>query len=54
MALEKTVDCPRCEESHSFYRTAATDLHLGERSKWRCPECSYGFIEIDEVSTLDA
>lgn len=54
MALEKEIECPRCEETHPFYRTAATTLHLGEKSKWRCPECEYGYIEINGISTLEA
>ncbi len=54
MALEKDVDCPTCEESRPFYRTAAMTLHLGEKRKWRCPECGYGFVEINGISTLHA
>ena len=42
MALEKDVDCPACDETRSFYRTAAMTLHLGEKTKWRCPDCGYG------------
>jgi hypothetical protein len=27
-------------------------LHLGEKVKWRCPECDYGFVRIgDAVDT---
>jgi len=44
MALEKDVDCPSCGETQSFYRTAAMTLHLGEKTKWRCPECGYGYV----------
>ncbi len=29
-------------------------LHLGEKTKWRCPECGYGYVEIDEIDTLPA
>lgn len=54
MALERDIDCPSCGESRTFYRTAATGLHLGQKTKWRCPECNYGFIEIDGKSTLTA
>lgn len=54
MALEKEIDCPRCGKTNPFYRTAATTLHLGKKTKWRCPECSYGFIEINGISTLEA
>ena len=52
MALEKDVDCPACGETRSFYRTAAMTLHLGEKTKWRCPDCGYGFVEIDGIDTL--
>ncbi|WP_172861767.1 DUF7838 family putative zinc beta-ribbon protein [Halopenitus persicus] len=54
MALERSVACPRCEEEQSFYRTAAMTLHLGEKQKWRCPECEYGFIAINGIDTLPA
>jgi len=54
MALEKEVDCPDCGQSRSFYRTASTQLHLGEKVKWRCPECDFGFVEIGGISTLSA
>lgn len=54
MVLEKEVDCPNCGGRHTFYRTAATTLHLGEKTKWRCPECDFGFVEIDGIDTLHA
>jgi rubredoxin len=54
MALEKDVDCPDCGGSRSFYRTAAMTLHLGEKTKWRCPDCGYGYVEIDGIDTLPA
>ena len=54
MALEKEVDCPSCGETQSFYRTGAMTLHLGEKTKWRCPECGYGYVEIDGIDTLPA
>ncbi|WP_198664649.1 hypothetical protein [Halorubrum sp. 48-1-W] len=54
MALEKDVNCPECGETNAFYRTAATTLHLGEKTKWRCPECGFGYVEIDGISTLSA
>lgn len=54
MAMERSVECPRCEEARTFYRTAAMTLHLGEKRKWRCPECTFGFIEINGIDTLPA
>ena len=54
MALEKDVDCPACGETRSFYRTAAMTLHLGEKTKWRCPDCEYGYVEINGIDTLPA
>ena len=54
MALQKDVDCPSCGETQSFYRTAAMTLHLGEKTKWRCAECDYGYVEIDGIDTLPA
>ncbi|NIC00190.1 hypothetical protein [Halobacterium sp. R2-5] len=47
MASELEHECPKCEETQSFYRAAATELHLGLKTKWYCPECGYGFIRID-------
>ncbi len=54
MALEKDVDCPSCEGETSFYRSAAMTLHLGEKTKWRCSECGYGFVAINGIDTLPA
>jgi rubredoxin len=45
MELERT--CPECGESKTFYRAASTTLHLGEKVKWHCPDCDYGFVKID-------
>lgn len=47
MARELEHSCPRCETERTFYRAAATNLHLGLKTKWYCPECGYGFIRID-------
>ncbi len=43
--------CPVCGTNRQFYRTASTLLHLGEKTKWRCPECEYGFILIDGIDS---
>jgi rubredoxin len=47
MSLEMDHPCPVCGGNREFYRTASTFLHLGEKTKWRCSECNYGFIRID-------
>ena len=47
MSLEREQGCPECGEERAFYRSASTMLHLGEKVKWRCPECGYGFVRID-------
>lgn len=52
MSLEKEMKCPQCEAVVSFYRTAAMNTQLGEKQKWRCPECEYGFVQVGEVSSL--
>lgn len=54
MSLKKEVDCPRCGETVTFYRSAAMNLHLGTKTKWRCTECNFGFIQINGISTLPA
>ena len=48
MSLERDHDCPECGASRTFYRAASTQVHLGEKIKWRCPECSYGFVTIGD------
>jgi len=45
MGLELDHDCPRCG-ADTFYRAASTTLHLGEKVKWHCTECDYGFVRI--------
>ena len=47
MARELEHGCPSCETERTFYRAAATYLHLGLKTKWQCPECDYSFIRID-------
>lgn len=47
MARELEHDCPSCGQQRTFYRTAATNLHLGLKTKWDCPECDFGFVMID-------
>lgn len=52
MSSELDRRCPSCGEDRTFYRCASTELHLGEKVKFRCPDCSYGFVRIDdEVDT---
>lgn len=51
MVLEMEHDCPHCGGSQTFWRTAATTLHLGDKTKWRCSECDYGFIQIDGIDS---
>ena len=46
MGLELERDCPECGSS-SFWRVASTRVHLGEKVKWHCNECDYGFVKID-------
>ncbi|GGJ16080.1 hypothetical protein GCM10008995_27400 [Halobellus salinus] len=53
MSLEREYDCPVCEGT-TFWRTASMEIQLGEKTKWRCEECGYGFIEIDGISTAKA
>jgi rubredoxin len=47
MAMELTRTCPECGTEREFYRAASTHLHLGVKTKWRCPECGYGVVRID-------
>lgn len=54
MSLERDRECPDCGETRAFYRTASTLVHLGEKVKWRCPECGYGFVRIDGIDSSAA
>lgn len=47
MSLEMDHECPNCGETRSFWKTASTEMHLGRKVKWDCPECDYGFVQID-------
>lgn len=49
MALDETRACPTCGSERTFYRAASTTLHLGEKVKWHCPDCDWGFVRIDEA-----
>lgn len=54
MAQELDFDCPECGTERRFYRAASTNLHLGEKVKWHCPECNYGFVRIDGIDSSQA
>ena len=49
MSLERELieGCPHCGET-TFYRAASTEIHLGEKVKWRCTgeDCDYAFVQI--------
>ena len=47
--MELDRHCPECDEDRTFWLAASTQLHLGEKTKWRCPECDYGFVLIDDA-----
>jgi predicted RNA-binding Zn-ribbon protein involved in translation (DUF1610 family) len=51
MATELEHECPECGDDRTFYRAASTELHLGEKKKWTCPECGFGFIEINGIDS---
>ncbi len=51
MSLELEHDCPHCEESRIFYKAASMTVHLGTKTKWRCPECNYAFIKINGIDS---
>lgn len=54
MSLETDHYCPQCGEERTFYLSASTRIHLGEKTKWRCPECNYGFVRIGEEVESDS
>jgi rubredoxin len=49
MSLETEHYCPVCEDEQTFWRTASTTIHLGEKIKWACAECDYGFVTVNET-----
>jgi len=46
MSETLTKECPECGTEREFFRAANTNVHLGEKVKWHCPECDYGFVRI--------
>lgn len=54
MSLEIEQYCPDCETEQTFYRTASTTLHLGEKTKWACEDCGYSFARVGKITTLPA
>jgi len=50
MSMELDAECPDCGEQ-TFYRAASTTLHLGEKVKWHCPGCDYGFVKINGIDS---
>lgn len=53
MSLEIERKCPKCEDTQIFWRVAATTLHLGQKTKWRCEDCGFGFTEVNGISTAE-
>ncbi|WP_201740173.1 DUF7838 family putative zinc beta-ribbon protein [Salinigranum halophilum] len=51
MSLEMEHHCPDCGEERTFWRSASTLVHLGEKVKWRCSECEYGLVRIGDIDT---
>lgn len=49
MALERTHFCPDCDGEREFYRSASTNIHLGLKVKWTCPDCGYQFVEVGDI-----
>lgn len=51
MSMDREQYCPHCEGEKTFYRAASTSLHLGEKIKWGCPDCEYGYVTINGIDT---
>ncbi len=52
MAMELERECPSCG-AETFYRAGSTTLHLGEKVKWHCTECEYGFVKINGIDSSE-
>jgi hypothetical protein len=50
VSLELDRECPACSND-TFWRTASTVLHLGEKTKWVCTECDYGLVRIGGIDS---
>ena len=44
--MEIEHECPHCG-ADTFYRSGSMMVQLGEKVKWACTECDYGFVRID-------
>ena len=53
MPLEIEHVCPSCAGESTFYRSASTNLHLGEKTKWYCVECDFGLVRINGIDSTD-
>jgi rubredoxin len=47
MSLELEHECPECGETRTFWKVASMEVHLGTKMKWDCPECDFGFVQVD-------
>ncbi|WP_436923379.1 DUF7838 family putative zinc beta-ribbon protein [Halosimplex amylolyticum] len=48
-------ECPVCGTEREFFQAASTNVHIGTKVKWHCPDCDYGFVRIDgTVDTSEA
>lgn len=48
MGLDPDQKCPECGATE-FWRTASTLVTLGQKVKWQCADCEYGFVTIDST-----
>lgn len=53
--MEKTAErhCPQCGRTRTFDRVARTQMHLGTKVKWRCPECGFSVVNIRPDRTAE-
>jgi predicted RNA-binding Zn-ribbon protein involved in translation (DUF1610 family) len=54
MAQELEHECPDCGTERTFHRSAATELHLGTKTKWYCAECYYGLVRVNGIDSVRA
>lgn len=50
MSLSLETECPECG-TDEFYKAASMRINLGQKVKWHCPDCDYGFVTIDGINT---
>jgi predicted RNA-binding Zn-ribbon protein involved in translation (DUF1610 family) len=47
--MEREQECPECGDTATFYRAASTNVNAGLKIKWRCSDCGFTTVEIEDL-----